>query len=425
MDCKLGKLVFYKLDYEKAAQQTFEIGLEPGSYGIGSTDNILILENYDKQESYVFDIKSEIYFIRPFATIIHGMPNRNGEISLFIDIDTTDELGNFNVTFLYDGVVINNKRKMSHQEIINDTHFVDSLMLLDTEIKYVDNEVGIDFYNKKCYKLNVKPEILVKDHPDQVEAILFLLRRTGYKAYTFEYIKQCLRNKIELFKISSLFTTLNRTYKIAALERKRNPQKDDTRKSSIFGSTVKQRKRTEPELKIEAGMTVILQSDMHGAVFSSLFKEHIDLRYLTDIILLYHKSLIEEDIQVHQQLQILMARVLIRSRNFSLLHQLIQFHVFTDNLEFANLMIALSHSTNALYYSPGFQIGVDMLYRLEAWNALAEALVNSGMVFEAIKVLETHPSKEFDISLLVSGAHNLADPHVITYVSQFINQKLL
>lgn len=105
-------------------------------------------------------------------------------------------------------------------------------MLLDTEIKYTDHELGIDFTNNKSFKLNILPEILVNKHPDQVEAILFLLRRTGYKSYTFEYIKDLLRNKLELYKVSNLFAIINRVYKIAALERKKNTS-DSLKKSSI------------------------------------------------------------------------------------------------------------------------------------------------------------------------------------------------
>jgi len=265
----------------------------------------------------------------------------------------------------------------------------------------------------------------VKDHHDQVEAILFLLRRNGFKAYSFEYLKDCLRKRIELYKISSLFATFNKVYKIAALERKKNPNKDEMRKSLIQAPTKKRGKITEPELKLDSGITVILQSDMYGSVFSSLFKEHINSKYLTDVILLYHKSLIEEDIQVHQQLQILLARVLIRSRNFSMLHQFVHFNVFNDSLEFATLMIALSASTNSLCYPPGLQIGIDMLYRLEAFNALAEALVNNGMIYEALKVLESHPSKEFDSCLLLAQVHNSGDTRLMNLVSQFINEKLL
>lgn len=67
---------------------------------------MLILQNYNLQESYIFDSKSEKYFNKPFATIWHGMPQRVGEISIFMDLDHTDTDGNFNVTFLYDGALV-------------------------------------------------------------------------------------------------------------------------------------------------------------------------------------------------------------------------------------------------------------------------------------------------------------------------------
>lgn len=65
-----------------------------------------------------------------------------------------------------------------------------------------------------------------------------------------------------------------------------------------------------------------------------------------------------------------------------------------------------------------------MLYRIEQYNAVEEALLNNGMIYETIKVLEEHPNKEFDITLLVSQAHSVGDEKLIRMVSQFINKKL-
>ncbi|CAG9318874.1 C18orf8_2 [Blepharisma stoltei] len=404
INCIKGSLVVYKLEYEELPEIAFNLSISSGKYGIRSSDNLLILQNYDTQACHIFDIKSFEYSSRPIVTI-----------SCKEDLENREQFNSF---------------ALNHSK----TQYIYYDFLLDWGLKYIDNDLCIDMNRKLCFKLNLKPEVLMQKHPSSIEAILFLLRRKGCKNQAFEFLKDSLRNKIELIKLGFFFNTLNKVYKIAAIERKKS-NKDDKRPSlpslSSFESYKpgKYIKRTslqaDVELKINSGMTVILQTDMHKEIFAPLYRERLDFDYLTKVILLYNKSLIDEDIQVHQVLQILLAKVLIESQNFVLLQQLFEHNMFNDNGDFANLMIELSKGTNSICYPPAFQIGIDMLYRLESYGALAEAFLNNGMIFEALQLLEKHPCPGFDVKLIQPRADSYNDPQLSLFVSQYINSKRL
>jgi hypothetical protein len=72
-----------------------------------------------------------------------------------------------------------------------------------------------------------------------------------------------------------------------------------------------------------------------------------------------------------------------------MLHSLLQYHVLTDSLELARILIALGSTDSKLnkktiYYEPSFQLGLDMLQRLKIYDEIVVALVNESLVMKAL-----------------------------------------
>lgn len=309
-------------------------------------------------------------------------------------------------------------------------HVIDCPMNLGISNIYIDKDICVDLKAGRCYKLNVSPETLVKNHPDYIESILFLLRRIGYKKAAFDLLKFYLRNSINLSGISYLFKTINRVYKIAALERKESTIEDDKRRSQSFSYSKNNQPRRysliqnpegESEMRMETGMTVLFQGDLMSVVFQPLFLDSsVPPHYLASVLLEYHRSLIDQDLQVHIDLQILLARVLIKSKKLSLLHQLVQFNVFNDTKEFAGVLIALANPGHLNYYPPALQLAVDMLYRMKSYDFLIDLFMDNKMVYEALCLLAAHPYPGLDTRKLLQKTDDLGDVRMTEVVDQFL-----
>lgn len=215
----------------------------------------------------------------------------------------------------------------------------------------------LDLAQGRCYKLEISPENIAESHPKKAESVLFLLRRTGLKRYALGYLQRALVGHLDLREVSNLFFSLNSSYRIAAVERRNST----VLKSSCSPRlTLTQSPFTESELKLDSGITVILQSDIHSYVLTPLFAAK-DFTYLSAVTLEYSRSLAAFDIHINLSLQSLLVETLVRCRNFTLLHQLVQYYVLPDCKETAEALLELGQTT----YKPGFQLALDMLHRLK------------------------------------------------------------
>ena len=68
IQCLTGKMQIYRLTHEKVSKLDKFIHVPIGNYGIRVIDNLLVLQNYLIQESYIIDIKSDKYFTSPYYT---------------------------------------------------------------------------------------------------------------------------------------------------------------------------------------------------------------------------------------------------------------------------------------------------------------------------------------------------------------------
>lgn len=68
-NCAKGQIFLHKLTHEKVTLDREITDLKPGNYGIRSVDNLIIVQNYTQQETYIFDIKSDKYATKPFCIL--------------------------------------------------------------------------------------------------------------------------------------------------------------------------------------------------------------------------------------------------------------------------------------------------------------------------------------------------------------------
>ncbi len=92
-----------------------------------------------------------------------------------------------------------------------------------------------------------------------------------------------------------------------------------------------------------------------------------------------------------------------------MLHQMLQFHVFTDSVELARVLISLG-SKQAIqsdtYYQPAFQLGLDMMQRLKQYQEIVVALVNDDYVMKALDFALEHEVHGMKLKALVESIEN-------------------
>jgi hypothetical protein len=431
-NCIKGLLTFYSLSYDKVETQEFVIKVDPGAYEIKVVDNCLLLSNVQIQETYLYDIKSEDYCSKPFCTFWHGFSTSQPKIS--IKLKPLIERGEvrINSKILYDDKELPTKVRIN---LTNFFHKVDVEEFLDATYCKVDKDICLDLDKGICYKLVLNNERIVKEHPDRIEAILYLLRRKGCKHEALDYLKDCIDTYIELPALSQLFSAINISYKLTpVLERSRTSREITRRSLPNPDNPPLSRRNTMDvsslymvqEYSDEPGVCSIHQLDIFSNVFKPLYEENfLTCNYLISVVLEYIRSLIEYDIPVSQNLQLLLVNLLIQNKDYYQLHQLIQYQIFNDSKDLAFILLRLANPNSATYYAPAFQLGMDMLFRGKAYDEVADTLLDCHQVYEALVFMMSFSCPSLDIKKLLLATEEKEDPELSHIVTQFIKERSL
>ena len=408
--CLNGSMSMYRLTHEKVSKVADSVQVPPGNYGVRTYDNLLVLQNYALQESYLIDIRSQKNGFTVFFTFWNGMQIRP-EVSVKLQLSETEGNLQLSSEVLYGGRPYKRSEQFLSLKGLK-AAAAECGFKLGKRVVYIDNDICVDIRKGRCYKLVISPIFISKNHPDQVEAILFLLRRSHCKHRALQHIKKTLKKEIEPRLVAELFRIFASFYKIAALEKKnKNSQaKTETlsRKSSFSSET---------DMKIEQG-PLVLQSELLGIVFTPLFEENlINLKLLSLYIHLYLQALWNEGLQVQQNVQVLLVKILLKEQEFLKLEQFMQHNVISDSIEISNLMLANSSS-----YEPFWQTGVDMLLRLKAYDRLVEVLIEKNYYFESFFVLEIKTALKIDIMKLISHEYQEVDQNLINAINILIKE---
>ena len=419
IQCLSGILKIFKLIYEKT-EEIRKIQLHPGQFGIRLVDNLILMQNYTLQETYVIDINSESYATKPFCMFWNSMkealPTVNIKIKVFIQKPRVVA----QATFLYDSKPIHDLGSFAGIDSLGG-EALECAMPLNPSLIYTDKDICVDTKSGRCYKLQFSPQIVVKNHPNHIESALFLFRRTGCKVQAYDFLKDCIRKYTHIKEFSYFFNTVNTNYKNNMVEKKAPPSRKSVSLSKSDLYTRRFSSNMEPELKVEEGVVVLYQTDVFSILFQVLAEEDmVRTDYLASVLQEYIRSLVELDIEVQSSLQLLLARLLIKAGDLLGLQNLVMYTAFTDSYEMVNLLVGLiPRFYNAL------QLSVDMLFRMRYHEKLIDIMLDRDFVYETLSLLAKVSYPRFDIRKLLGKCEEIGDEQMTSVVTQFIKEKSL
>ena len=382
LSCQTGLLSLYHVG-ETEAKLVSTVTVAPGGYDIREWDNLLIVQSYTSKVSTVFDIKADDdHPLTPFCCVNHRDLASACRLTASVFFVRTQHDFSLKVSLSY------NNHKLVSSAGESRLYAIDTESPLTAELTFVDSNVAVDMRRGICYRQGMVVEELVADRPGRLESVKFLLRRWGQKQMAVTYLRKAILEGVLLGDMSKFFAEVNSIYKLAAIERKGSTSSNSSSRKSMpsspqdtNSSTPKRSLSSQPELKIETGETVLLQAEMSSLVFLPALEDFsVDPEYLTSVVIEYHRSLVNHDIQVHQYIQLLCAKLLIRTGNFTLLHSLIQFQVLSDSKELATMLLAIANSSGLRVYPAAMQLALDMLLRLNLFEEIVEELIDRKMV---------------------------------------------
>lgn len=345
-----GFLHFYRILPDKIPELYAQFSISQGIYGLGLTENLVILQSYNTQETLIYDIQSQLneYLIKvSHSEITEPSSNHRLSAEFAMRIDLT------------------------------------------SDFFYVSDEVTIDLIRKSFKLFEINPAALIENHPDDVKIILFLLRRDKCKMIVLEKLKESLILKTPLKKLEIIFSTLACAYKIAkndsriAVGRKISEANEHLELSPT---------EIDPnlEVKLESGVTVLMQSDIYCSVFDPVYKNIEDYRYFAEVLFRFMYFLVQNRIQAHFSLQYLLFKVLVKIKDFIRIQKLVENLFFSDSQDIALFLTSLGKSGAAKDFPNCFIMGIDMLGRLGHYDLMIEELSDQEYYYDAICIGKMH-----------------------------------
>jgi hypothetical protein len=211
--------------------------------------------------------------------------------------------------------------------------------------------------------------IFLNDMPISIrkrtEVIRFLFRRVNSKIVLLKRLKKFIETKDSLANITPLFNLLNAYCRIKAQSQQLSPHRipESVEDEDTF-------------IVISLGYPVIDQSDLYTHVFIPLDEEKVvSKQTIVSLIVEYIRSLNHYVIPVQHYIQRFLIEVLLKNKNYNLLHHYIQYKVISDNKPTALQIYSISNE-----YKPAYQIALDMLSRLQAYDTICEILLSRNEV---------------------------------------------
>ena len=338
-----GFLYFYKVTSDKPPGIFAVYKISQGIYGLGFSENLIILQSYNSQETLIYDIESQL---QEFLIIVN-----HSEI-----------------------IVPSNRRFSAEYSVKID---------LNSDFFFVADEVMVDLKTFSFKTFNINPATLIENHPDDVKIILFLLRRDNCKMKVLEKIKESLLTKTPLKKLEIIFATLASAYNIAKNDKQTTGRQKLSENSEHLELSTNEIDPTI-EVKIESGLTVLMQSEIYSCVFSQVYKQIDDQRYFAEALLSFCNCLIQAKVQVHFSIQYLLFKVFLKIQDFSRIQKLVENKFFTDSQDIALFLTSLGKGETIKKFPNCFVLGIDMLLRLKLFDVMSRELAEQGYGYESL-----------------------------------------
>eukprot|EP00455_Lapot_gusevi_P007286 TRINITY_DN13127_c0_g1_i4.p1 TRINITY_DN13127_c0_g1~~TRINITY_DN13127_c0_g1_i4.p1 ORF type:complete len:173 (-),score=24.79 TRINITY_DN13127_c0_g1_i4:14-532(-) len=99
----------------------------------------------------------------------------------------------------------------------------------------------------------------------------------------------------------------------------------------------------------------------------------------------YLRSVLRNYCPVEFFLQHFFVHLMIQHERLYQLHQMLQYHILSDSLPLAELLITISDQ-----YQPAYQLALDMLYRLRNLKRILELLLERDQVLDALRLVPSN-----------------------------------
>lgn len=346
--CNYGaQIAIYSFVKDKNPDVTHVLELElTGRFAISIIDNLIIFHHQTSQASLIFDIRSKTYSmhgkVAHFRTLIPPLPIRQFRLP---DVNCIEMYSNKWAVFLPNVII--------------------------------DASIGCLWY------LDVDLTVICKIMTQSAPLVDFLISRRNSKQLLIQITKETLlgerwsSNGRILGTISELFKKLDEAW----LRNQMNRLDNSSRHRDCMQ---------------ESSLMTLDQIDMCDCVFSILFSPHhlLPSEFGASVLLEYIHLLKMHDIPVEYSTYRILVEYLIERKMLHHLQQFLQFHVFDDSRELANLLLSHRHQVkNAT------QLAFDMLKRL---NIPAEEMIDVILsldsphsVLRALRYAST-PQQSFD-----------------------------
>ena len=341
-----GFLYFYQIIPGKNPEIFANYKISQGVYSIGLSENLIIVHSYNTQETLIYDIQSHLqeYLIKVNHTeLIYPTNNRlSAEYSIKIN--------------------------------------------LTSEFYFIEDDITIDLKSSSFKTYIINPITLIENHPDNIKIITFLLRRDNCKMNVLEKLKEMLLSMTSLIKLKNIFLTLATVYSIAKEDKNNNLRQRKFSENAEHLEMSPTEIDTEFELKIESGVTVLMQSDIYSCVFAPVYKQIDNQIYFADALFCFVNLLIHCKVQVHFSIQYLLFKVLVKIKDFIRIQKLVENKFFTDSQDIALFLTSLGKTENIQFFPNCFILGIDMLHRLKLFDLIMNELSEQEYYYESLYI---------------------------------------
>lgn len=358
-----GTLLMLKIFKDKI--QTFtQFNIVAGIYGIGVSENLIFLQSYHTQETFIYDIQSHVsdYLVK---------------VSHFEEINSCTS-----------------KRTSAEISLISE---------LNIENYFVSDAVTFDLNSCSLKTVKINPIKLIDNHPDDLKIILFLLRRDNCKPMILEKLKESLLQLTPVKKLEVIFSTLASAYSIAKEEQKK--YKRMRKLSDNFQHLELTITDIDPndELKTDTGVTVLMQSDIYFFVFDPVYKSSIDIKYFAEALFSFVHLFIQQSLRVHFSIQYLLFKVLIKLEDYKRVENLVENCFFTDSQDIALFLTSLGKTEISKRFPECYLLGIDMLARLQLDEVLAQEMADQAFYYESLEIHKSSPLPSHLLKFLVKN----------------------
>ena len=401
-------------------------------------------EDDENIESLITGRKKFMFYDSPIISPLIDFSKPQGWAAGNVDDNDEDQAVNINIEFRYDNEYVEKIKVEEEKEVPkkdinvqNDSEYGVFSNVYSSDAVYVPDNIILDleFGVSFGYMLSLKNYASMGKSP--LRAFKSMLLRNNSKQYWLRYIKYLILRKTSLEIMTKIFLKIHEIYKEASQERQMKNNETNSAKafdimrttSKTIGTPANQimksmnmavstsdrnilpsqvgsdklnnvlNEQSEDTTRVLSGEIIIFQHEM-----VQIFNDLIDLNtlsyvYLKAIILEYIRCLQEFNLPSQPRLQTILWKFIWSNRDLIGLQNLLQYKVLDDNLELAQHLVQLGCNkdleydtknpknqvtTLSLHYSPAFDFGINMMFRLRQFRDVFCILLKIGKYSKAL-----------------------------------------